>query len=126
MGSWPRLVATLAWKVRARALADDAPSYYVGTTTDPCWRWEGGRSRRGEMVGHRARWGGMAVIGVDAGWAAARLEGLVIGRCLRSPRCQNVAPDARGCPHWSGPVFLYVAHSSPPALPGPVADENIE
>ena len=66
------------------------------------------------MVGHRVRFERMAVIGVDDGWTAGRLEGLVIGRRLRSPRCQNLVADSRGCPRLSGAVFLYVVHTSPP------------
>ena len=97
-------------------LAADASAYGIGITVDPCWRWLGGRSsaERGVMVGHRAGVERMAVIGVDQGWTAGRLEGLVIGRRLRSPRCHNLVADSRGCPRLSGAVFLYVVHTSPP------------
>jgi hypothetical protein len=116
-------------EARALTIAADSSAYYIGTTVDPCRRWLGGSSaERGVMVGHRARFERMAVIGVDQGWTAGRLEGLVIGRRIRSPRCENKVADSRGCPRISESVFVYVAYSSPPDPPAlvEVNGEDIE
>ena len=66
------------------------------------------------MPGHGKRYESMVVIGVDVGWEAARQEGLVIRRFLEGPdgrQCQNVAPDARGCPRRAQDVYLYVVRN---------------
>ena len=101
---------------RACSLVDGAQSYYIGTTESPCWRWEGGWWRRdgAHMPGHGKRYESMVVIGVDVGWEAARQERLVIRRFLEGPdgrQCQNVAPDARGCPRRAQEVYLYIVRN---------------
>ena len=103
-------------EARALALAANASVYYIGTTTDPCWRWVGGpgRSGRGDMVGHRFRFERMAVIGVDHGRTAGRLEGLVIGRRLRSPRLPEFGGRLPGLPaSLGGSVLVRRAHIAP-------------
>ena len=78
------------------------------------------------MVGHQTKYDDMVVIGVDAGWEAARLEGLVIGHCQRGPdgrRCMNKVADSRGCPRHAAYVFLYIVRTLPPIA---CEDEDIE
>ena len=114
---------------------DEYGSAYVGSTSDPAWRWNGGLTWRCErdalvprllpthMVGHKISWGRMFVVGAFSDRQTAAFETAVLER-LRHRECMtNVASDARGLAIRPVPAysFIYVCRekhfkiSSPPS-----------
>ena len=57
---------------------EHADLIYIGVTTDPVRRWEGGWSERGWMDGHGGRWHGMTLLGIRAPFCATQIEAWLI------------------------------------------------
>ena len=88
---------------------------YIGSTSDPLWRWQGGLSWRGDalfperMPGHRSRWRTMIVVG---GWPdrdCREAEVTALRVAAPSGQLTNRVLDARGLgvrPHAYS--FVYV------------------
>ena len=82
-----------------------ASVFYVGSTSDPTWRWQGGHYHRapdGEltyMPGHRLAYNRMYIIGCwpDSQAAAIEVRAITAARiCCKASRVANIALDARG------------------------------
>ena len=98
---------------------------YIGSTSDPEWRWVGGWSyldedtegatdTRRHMQGHSHRWQHMHVIGAWPDKVAARMEILAIqaGREILGTFLANKVDDARGLRiRRYGYSFIYVCHA---------------
>ena len=89
---------------------------YIGSSSDPEWRWRGGPSwrsgRRGWMDGHCLRWRKMVVLGSwpDAEAAALEEVAIIAGRSSLGGALENVADDARGLEirHHPGYSCIYI------------------
>ena len=96
---------------------------YVGSTSDPAWRWEGGLCWRCErnaaapklhptrMLGHRHRWRRLTVVGSFSDARTSALETTFLQLLVNSrASVVNVATDARGLAVRPSPgySFLYV------------------
>eukprot|EP00959_Pyramimonas_sp_CCMP1952_P218969 4578575-Pyramimonas_sp.AAC.1 len=95
-------------------------SAYVGSTSDPAWRWEGGLCWRCErnvraprllpthMVGHKVRWKKMFVIASFSDKRTAAAEEFVL-KTLHGREClANVATDARGLHIRPVPAYSFI------------------
>ena len=82
---------------------------YIGSTSDPAWRWQGGRylpSENGRhavegwawMDGHRLQWRRMAILGAwrDADTGTAEKETIQYIKISAPGVLTNIATDARG------------------------------
>ena len=110
-------VAELLERVTAVARSvEDGGRAYVGSTSDPAWRWIGGWSWRGSwMDGHCLRWTRLIVLGAwpDREAGAMEVAAMRAARRLLGDRLANAleAEDARGlevrglCAH----SFVYFA-----------------
>ena len=110
-------VAELLERVAAVARSvEDGGRAYVGSTSDPAWRWIGGWSWRGSwMDGHCLRWRQLIVLGAwpDREAGAMEVAAMRAARRLLGDRLANAleAEDARGlevrglCAH----SFVYFA-----------------
>ena len=86
---------------------------YIGSSSDPEWRWRGGRifrssGRAGWMDGHRLKWQKMIILGIWPDGECAELEVVAIaaGRASVGHECmENVADDARGLEIRSHPGY---------------------
>ena len=86
---------------------------YIGSSSDPEWRWRGGRilrssERAGWMDGHRLEWKKMIILGIWPDDECADLEVVAIaaGRASIGHEClENVADDARGLEIRSHPGY---------------------
>ena len=88
-----------------RRIGDDEDCY-VGSTSDPRWRWEGGwyypsddeaGAHQKFMPGHRLKWNKMVILGAWPDAETARLEPIAIKEArLFSDNVQNKVEDARG------------------------------
>ena len=76
----------------------DADHFYVGVTSDPSWRWRGGKAERGVMRGHCKRFSEMVILAVRPPKSAAPLEKMLIESAKASygGRCMNKVKDSRG------------------------------
>ena len=90
---------------------------YIGSTSCPKWRWEGGYSlrddrRRAEfMEGHRCKWDRMVVVASFPDRQTAEAERLAIQWAEPSGLITNRAMDARGlCIRNYAYSFLYVCY----------------
>ena len=113
-------VADLRWRVREtlRRHVGVGGRAYIGSTSDPGWRWGGGRFIRssGEwafMPGHRlGGWRLMSVLGAWPDRRCAELEPMAIeeGEAFLDDGLANVARDARGLEirAFPGYSFIYV------------------
>ncbi len=93
------------------ALSYAADAFYVGATTDPIWRWEGGPSDRGRgeyMEGHSEQWQELNVLHISWGVEAVEIETSLIKQVIDHDNCKNKASDSRGLVK-SKPNFIYVA-----------------
>ena len=97
---------------------------YIGSTSDPAWRWEGGwyfpseengrravQGGRAWMDGHKLRWRRMAILGAwrDADTATAEQQCIRYVQASAPGVLTNIATDARGLsrrPHAYS--FVYV------------------
>ena len=107
----------VSWGLRrARAIGDGSGGRaYIGSTSDPSWRWRGGPSWRGDarspehMPGHVRRWRTMVVIG---GWpdrVCREAEVTALHVAVGSGQLTNRALDARGLgvrPHAYSYVYV--------------------
>ena len=86
-----------------------ARDFYVGGTTSVAWRWMGGPTERGFMLGHKESYSSMAVVAVRLGTAGGTLE----RRCIIAARGRypcaiaNVANDSRGLSNKDA-NFIYI------------------
>ena len=96
------VVAELLERVTAVARSvEDGGRAYVGSTSDPAWRWIGGWSWRGSwMDGHCLRWTRLIVLGAwpDREAGAMEVAAMRAARRLLGDRLANAleAEDARG------------------------------
>jgi len=78
---------------------------YIGSTSDPQWRWQGGwyvpstGGGKNYMPGHRKRWSAMIVLGSWPDRETAQMEeaAILAGEAAAKPRTlENKCSDARG------------------------------
>ena len=116
--------ATLEACVQDAILRAGGGRCYVGSTSDPTWRWLGGwtwrsdpraaepPARASRMEGHKSRWRQLLVVGAFPDARAAALEPIAIEAARRTAgqRVTDVASDARGLSVRSHPgySFLYL------------------
>ena len=104
-----------------RAVRHRGGRVYVGSTSDPSWRWVGGRGWRSDrggdegkfvwMKGHRGSWQYMHVLAAYPDAEAAEAEVICIrhAQALLGDRVSNKCCDARGLAvRAHGYSFLYV------------------
>ena len=92
----------------------DSP-VYVGSTVSPSWRWQGGTTERGPMMGHHAKYSGMTVVAIRRSTEIAALETMLIKfACARwgdATKLDNKARDGRGFSSKSSPYgYVYVCY----------------
>ena len=95
-------------------------SAYVGSTSGPAWRWQGGFCWRCErnaraprllpthMVGHRIRWRRMVVVASFSDQRTAIAEEKILNILKGRDDLENVASDARGLAIRPQPGYSFI------------------
>ena len=107
-------------RVRCIVRSRKITACYVGSTSDPTWRWQGGRYHTDDgvryMAGHHVRYDEMHVVGTWPDSRTAAMEVLAINEArmhaYNDAYVDNVANDARGLERRRyAHSFLYVCIS---------------